>query len=107
MKSEVKRLIKLLLISAIISFLLSTKVSTFSRIFVYFLSLLVLPDFLRNSNINWGKKLILIVFVGVISMATIKYFYGTGRILHNYIIVFCVVMLSLIVVNCIKRISKG
>lgn len=107
MKSAVKRSIKLLFMSSVISFLLSSNVGAFSYVFAYFLSLLVLPDFLRNSNINWGKKLILIVFVGVISMATIKYFYGTGRILRNYVIVFCVVMLSLIVVNCIKRISKG
>jgi DNA integrity scanning protein DisA with diadenylate cyclase activity len=111
MKNTAKGSIKLLLISFIISLLVSMfsnlRIGTFFHLFVYFLSFLVLPDWLRNNNINWGMKLFLTIFVGVISIATITYIYGTGRILHRYTIIFCVVIICLIVENCIKKNIKG
>lgn len=111
MKSEVKGSIELLLKSIIVSLLLSmfsnSKVRTFFHFFVWFLSLMVLPDWLRNSDASWGKKLFSTIFVGVISMAILKYFYGIGRVLYSYALVFCVAMISFVVVNYIKTLKAS
>ncbi|AYO30309.1 hypothetical protein D2962_06465 [Biomaibacter acetigenes] len=109
MESTVKESIKLLLISFIISLLVSMfsdfdlRIGFFVYVFVYFLSFLLVPYWLRNNNINWGIKLFLTIFVGIISITAIAYIYGIGRTLHTYTVAFCVLIISLIVINCIKK----
>ncbi|NPV43739.1 MAG: hypothetical protein HPY70_07190 [Firmicutes bacterium] len=111
MKKIAKGSIKLLLISFIISLLVSMfsnlRIGTFFYLFVYFLSFLVLPDWLRNDNINWGMKLFLTMFVGITSIGTITYIHGTGQVLYRYTIMFSVVIICLIVGNFIKKYIKG
>lgn len=110
MKSIVKGSIKLLLISFIISLLVpmffNSGIGAFFHLFVYFLSFLLLPSWLRNNNINRGMKLFLTIFVGVISIATIIYIYGTGKILYRYTITFCAVIICFAIVNYKRNIKN-
>lgn len=108
MKNAVKELRKPLLESFIISFLIfiffKLKISTFFYLFVYFSTVALLPDWLKNNDISWGKKLSLAIVVGAISMATIIYIYGIGRTLYRYIIFFSTMIIFSIIIDCIKKI---
>lgn len=111
MKSTVKGSIKLLLIFFIISLLVcmfsNLRIDFYYYVFVYFFLFFVLPDWFRNNNINWGMKLCLTISFSIISIATIRYIYGTSRPSHSYTILFCVVIIYLIAENCIKKYIKG
>jgi len=105
--STVKESIKLLLISFVISLLAfmfsDSRIGFFIYPFVYFLTFLLVPYWLRNKNINWKIKLFSTIFIGITGIAAITYLYGAGRTLHRYIIVFCVIVVCCIVSNCIKK----
>lgn len=107
MKSLANRSIKLLVISFVISLLvfwcfdLGIVASVYA--FVYLLSLLLVPYWLTNNNIKSGMKLFSTIAIGVFGVASIAYIYGVDRTLYRYVIVFCVVVTSCIISNCIKR----
>ncbi len=106
MESTAKRSIVLILISLIISFLVymctNLGINSFFHLFVYFLSLLVLPDWLRNNKINWRMKLLLTIFVGIISITTLIHIFGIGKILYRYTIIFCIAIICFIIIDTIN-----
>jgi hypothetical protein len=109
MESTVKESIKLLLISFIISLLVSMfsdfdlRIGFFVYVFVYSLSFLLVPYWLRNNNMNRGTKLFLTIFIGIISITAIAYIYGIGKTLYRYTVVFCLLIITLLTINCIKK----
>jgi hypothetical protein len=107
MKNTVTKSMVILLISFSISILafiiFDLKIGSFTYLFVYLLSLLLIPYWLNNNNINWKSKLSLTILVGIISSMTIIYTYGISRTLQRYAIILGVVVIFCIGSNYIKN----
>ncbi len=67
------------------------------------LSFLLIPYWLVNVNIKTGTKLLLSIAVGAISIVLIISFSYLARDLQRFLLVFCVLVITSLTVDFIKK----
>lgn len=105
MNSVLKETIKLLVLSIGVSFLFYGLTSfSFIYVFVYFLSILVVPYWIKCEKLHWGIKVLSVVVVFLISSLTMIFSVnGVYRDNLNFYFVLYAIVVGFSLIHCKKR----
>lgn len=96
MKPIKKELIKLTIFSVAICFfagiVLRFSIDFVFELFAYFMTFLLLPPCLKSREASLPFKLSCIAATAAAGIGIIYYFDGIGRLMHYYLITFCIIV---------------
>lgn len=98
MNKVVYQSIKIIFVAITISllayFFLNIKIGFVITMFFWLLAILEIPYWIKSNYIDLKAKIILILLIGLISIAGISYLYGIGKELQNYIVYFFILVVA-------------
>ena len=106
MKKVTYQSIKLMVIAiatTLLAYFLNVKIDLVIIIFFWLLTVLEIPYWIKSNYIELKTKIILVFFIGLISIATILHIYGIEKELQNYIVGFFIIVVASSIFYCYKK----
>lgn len=106
MKKVAYQSIKLMIVAiatTLLAYLLNVKMDFVIILFFWLLAVLEIPYWVKSNYIDLKTKIILVFFIGLLSIATILYIYGIGKELQNYIEYFFILVVASSIFYCCRK----
>ncbi|HGM3210665.1 TPA: hypothetical protein ACKOIG_000461 [Clostridioides difficile] len=76
-------------------------------IFIYFITIFLIPVFFRNNNLSFAKSILFTLVIIIISLISIFYLDGLGKSLYRYCVLLLIVGVDIIITFMKNRINTN
>ncbi|HGM3228879.1 TPA: hypothetical protein ACKOGW_003513, partial [Clostridioides difficile] len=83
---------------------ISSNIGLCIYIFIYFITIFLIPVFFRNNNLSFAKSILFTLVIIIISLISIFYLDGLGKSLYRYCVLLLIVGVDIIITFMKNRI---